>query len=182
MRPSRRSGRETHRRADGLPVAARHVVDDRIEIDVRRCSGWSPCRSPDPTAGDAVPSSRALPLRGRRMPRSTGGRAGSTRHAGSATSPPSDAQHAAMDHRTNVLVVARGRIVMGLAMLLVPGVMLRVLFGRHASTPTGAGPGAHVRRARARARRRHGHVGEGAHAGRGVGRARARSPTRSTAW
>ena len=39
-----------------------------------------------------------------------------------------------MDHRTNVLGVARGRIIMGLAMLLVPGVMLRVLFGRHAST------------------------------------------------
>ncbi len=42
-----------------------------------------------------------------------------------------------MDHRTNVLGVARGRIVMGLAMLLVPGVMLRVLFGRHASTKSG---------------------------------------------
>ena len=39
-----------------------------------------------------------------------------------------------MDHRTNVLGVARGRIVMGLAMLLLPGVMLRVMFGRHAST------------------------------------------------
>jgi hypothetical protein len=39
-----------------------------------------------------------------------------------------------MDHRTNVLGVARGRIVMGLAMSLLPGVMLRVLFGRHAST------------------------------------------------
>ena len=39
-----------------------------------------------------------------------------------------------MDHRTNVLGVARGRIVMGLAMALVPGVMLRLLFGRHAST------------------------------------------------
>ena len=39
-----------------------------------------------------------------------------------------------MDHRTNVLGVARGRIVMGLAMTLVPGVMLRLLFGRHAST------------------------------------------------
>jgi hypothetical protein len=42
-----------------------------------------------------------------------------------------------MDHRTNVLGVARGRIVMGIAMLAVPGVMLRVLFGRHASTQTG---------------------------------------------
>jgi hypothetical protein len=41
-----------------------------------------------------------------------------------------------MDHRTNVLAVARGRIVMGLAMSLVPGVMLRVLFGRNASTKT----------------------------------------------
>jgi hypothetical protein len=41
-----------------------------------------------------------------------------------------------MDHRTNVLAVARGRIVMGLAMSLVPGVMLRVLFGRNASTQT----------------------------------------------
>ena len=41
-----------------------------------------------------------------------------------------------MDHRTNVLAVARGRIVMGLAMSLVPGVMLRVLFGRDASTKT----------------------------------------------
>jgi hypothetical protein len=39
-----------------------------------------------------------------------------------------------MDHRTNVLGVARGRIVMGLAMALVPGVMLRLIFGRHAST------------------------------------------------
>jgi hypothetical protein len=39
-----------------------------------------------------------------------------------------------MDHRTNVLGVARGRIVMGLAMAFVPGVMLRLLFGRHAST------------------------------------------------
>ena len=36
----------------------------------------------------------------------------------------------------NVLGVARGRIVMGLAMLFVPSVMLRVLFGRHASTGT----------------------------------------------
>jgi hypothetical protein len=42
-----------------------------------------------------------------------------------------------MDHRINVLGVARGRIVMGLAMLLVPGLMLRLLFGRHASSPTG---------------------------------------------
>jgi hypothetical protein len=41
-----------------------------------------------------------------------------------------------MDHRTNVLALARGRIVMGLAMLFVPSVMLRVLFGRHASTST----------------------------------------------
>jgi hypothetical protein len=41
-----------------------------------------------------------------------------------------------MDHRTNVLGVARGRIVMGLAMLIAPGVALRVLFGRHASTQT----------------------------------------------
>jgi hypothetical protein len=41
-----------------------------------------------------------------------------------------------MDHRTNVLALARGRIVMGLAMSLVPGVMLRVLFGRNASTQT----------------------------------------------
>ena len=39
-----------------------------------------------------------------------------------------------MDHRTNVLGVARGRIVMGLAMAFVPGVMLRLIFGRHAST------------------------------------------------
>jgi MOSC domain-containing protein YiiM len=45
-------------------------------------------------------------------------------------------QHGEMDHRTNVLGVARGRIVMGLLMLAVPGVMLRVLFGRHASTPS----------------------------------------------
>jgi hypothetical protein len=36
----------------------------------------------------------------------------------------------------NVLVVARGRIVMGLAMLILPGVMLRLLFGRNASTST----------------------------------------------
>jgi hypothetical protein len=41
-----------------------------------------------------------------------------------------------MDQRTNVLVIARGRIVMGLAMLLVPSVMLRVMFGRDASTRT----------------------------------------------
>jgi len=41
-----------------------------------------------------------------------------------------------MDHRTNVLGIARGRIVMGLAMLVLPGVVLRLLFGRHASTPT----------------------------------------------
>jgi hypothetical protein len=39
-----------------------------------------------------------------------------------------------MDHRTNVLGVARGRIVMGLAMTFVPGIMLRLLLGRHAST------------------------------------------------
>jgi len=47
---------------------------------------------------------------------------------------PSARQHDRMDHRTNVLAVARGRIVMGLLMLAVPGVVLRVLFGRHAST------------------------------------------------
>jgi len=41
-----------------------------------------------------------------------------------------------MDTRTMVLGIARGRIVTGLAMLIVPGVMLRVLFGRHASTPS----------------------------------------------
>jgi len=41
-----------------------------------------------------------------------------------------------MDQRTNVLVIARGRIVMGLAMLLVPSIMLRVMFGRDASTRT----------------------------------------------
>ena len=41
-----------------------------------------------------------------------------------------------MDHRTNVLVIARGRIVMGLAMLIVPGIMLRIMFGRNASTST----------------------------------------------
>jgi hypothetical protein len=41
-----------------------------------------------------------------------------------------------MDQRTNVLVIARGRIVMGIAMLVVPGVMLRLMFGRCASTRT----------------------------------------------
>ena len=41
-----------------------------------------------------------------------------------------------MDQRTTVLAIARGRIVMGLAMLLVPSVMLRVMFGRDASTRT----------------------------------------------
>jgi len=41
-----------------------------------------------------------------------------------------------MDTRTLVLGIARGRIVTGLAMLILPGVMLRVLFGRHASTPS----------------------------------------------
>jgi hypothetical protein len=41
-----------------------------------------------------------------------------------------------MDQRTNVLMIARGRIIMGLAMLLVPSVMLRVMFGRDASTRT----------------------------------------------
>lgn len=41
-----------------------------------------------------------------------------------------------MDTRTTVLGIARGRIVMGLAMLVLPGVVLRLLFGRHASTPT----------------------------------------------
>ena len=42
-----------------------------------------------------------------------------------------------MDTRTTVLGIARGRIVMGLLMLVLPGVMLRILFGRHASTPSG---------------------------------------------
>lgn len=41
-----------------------------------------------------------------------------------------------MDTRTTVLGIARGRIVMGLAMLILPGVMLRILFGRNASTPS----------------------------------------------
>ena len=41
-----------------------------------------------------------------------------------------------MDQRTNVLAIARGRIVMGLAMLAVPSVMLRVMFGGAASTRT----------------------------------------------
>jgi hypothetical protein len=41
-----------------------------------------------------------------------------------------------MDHRTNVLVIARGRIVLGLAMLLLPGVVLRIMLGRDASTST----------------------------------------------
>ena len=41
-----------------------------------------------------------------------------------------------MDTRTTVLGFARGRIVTGLAMLILPGVMLRILFGRHASTPS----------------------------------------------
>ena len=41
-----------------------------------------------------------------------------------------------MDTRTTVLGIARGRIVMGLAMLILPGVMLRVMFGRQASTPS----------------------------------------------
>jgi hypothetical protein len=41
-----------------------------------------------------------------------------------------------MDTRTAVLGIARGRIVTGLAMLILPGLMLRVLFGRHASTPS----------------------------------------------
>jgi hypothetical protein len=50
---------------------------------------------------------------------------------------PSAGQHGEMDHRTNVLVVARGRIVMGMAMVAVPGIMLRFLFGRHASTKSG---------------------------------------------
>jgi hypothetical protein len=39
-----------------------------------------------------------------------------------------------MDQRTTVLAIARGRIVMGLAMLLVPSVMLRIILGRDAST------------------------------------------------
>jgi hypothetical protein len=41
-----------------------------------------------------------------------------------------------MDTRTTVLGLARGRIVTGLAMLILPGVMLRILFGRQASTPS----------------------------------------------
>ena len=41
-----------------------------------------------------------------------------------------------MDQRTTVLAIARGRIVMGLAMLLVPSVMLRIMLGRDASTRT----------------------------------------------
>jgi hypothetical protein len=41
-----------------------------------------------------------------------------------------------MDTRSTVLGIARGRIVTGLAMLVLPGVMLRILFGRHASTPS----------------------------------------------
>ena len=41
-----------------------------------------------------------------------------------------------MDQRTTVLAIARGRVVMGLAMLLVPSVMLRIMFGRDASTRT----------------------------------------------
>jgi hypothetical protein len=41
-----------------------------------------------------------------------------------------------MDHRTNVLVIARGRIILGLAMLLVPGIVLRIMLGRDASTST----------------------------------------------
>jgi hypothetical protein len=41
-----------------------------------------------------------------------------------------------MDHRMNVLGLARGRIVMGIAMLVLPGVVLRLMFGRHASTGT----------------------------------------------
>lgn len=41
-----------------------------------------------------------------------------------------------MDTRTTVLGIARGRIVMGLAMLVLPGVVLRLMLGRGASTPT----------------------------------------------
>jgi hypothetical protein len=41
-----------------------------------------------------------------------------------------------MDQRNTVLVIARGRVVMGLAMLVVPSIMLRVMFGRDASTRT----------------------------------------------
>jgi hypothetical protein len=41
-----------------------------------------------------------------------------------------------MDHRTNVLVIARGRIILGLAMLLVPGIVLRIMLGRDSSTST----------------------------------------------
>ena len=45
-----------------------------------------------------------------------------------------------MDTRTTVLGIARGRIVTGLAMLILPGVMLRILFGRHASTAPATEP------------------------------------------
>jgi hypothetical protein len=41
-----------------------------------------------------------------------------------------------MDTRTTVLGIARGRIVMGLAMLVLPGIVLRLMFGRDASTAT----------------------------------------------
>jgi hypothetical protein len=41
-----------------------------------------------------------------------------------------------VDQRNTVLVIARGRIVMGLAMVLVPSLMLRIMLGRDASTRT----------------------------------------------
>jgi hypothetical protein len=41
-----------------------------------------------------------------------------------------------MDTRTTVLGIARGRIVTGLAFLILPGLTLRLMFGRRASTPT----------------------------------------------
>lgn len=37
--------------------------------------------------------------------------------------------------RDRALILARGRIVAGLVLLLVPGLAVRLLFGRHASTP-----------------------------------------------